>query len=938
MIPAFTNHLWQSTLFVVAAWLVASALRQNGAHVRHRIWLIASVKFLVPFSLLISLGSALPSFAPVATPGAIASAPDLSLAVDRIAEPFTSDVFVPSSPVTEEATTNWTAILIAAWASGVVLVVLMRLRDWRRVREAVRASVPVALALPVPVRSAPGLLEPGVVGLFRPLLLVPAGIEQQLTPKQLEAVLAHELCHVRRRDNLTSAIHMVVEAVFWFHPLVWFVGARLVAERERACDEHVLCVCGEPTIYAESILNVCKLYVESPIACVSGLGSPKRFFRGGGADLKKRIAAIMINRVGRRLNVARKAALVMAAILAVGLPLVAGALTPDGDRMYPDSAIDLAESQSAKADRKFDVASIKPCGPDAPPSGARAGSPGAQASPGYLNLSCFTLKQFVSMAYAGPDHPLLNRHGGEDYVPDLPKSVRGGPSWAYSETYTFEATERQSMYVLTVAKSGLKIKPMAPGECWVFEPGKPAPPHDKSVGPCGSFGGDGWGSTRADGVWMGDPSRAREGFRMVDLLWQSMFRVVLDKTDLNRWYSFALDFTPDDTTPGVQGRGRPGLTERPTSFKSSDTIFKAIEKLGLKLEQTKAPSEYLVVDSAQRPRPDSPSPIAPFSRGFGAAGQPVSMLAFAGMQAAAPTAGQTSSSAKFDVISIKPCDPKAPFVRRGDPAPRGFRGSGAPYQAYVSPGYAYWDCVTLAQLVDQAYVDAGHPLLNIVAQPRQNATIDQPKRVRGGPAWVEVDKFAIEVRAPLDVTTPGLAGSSSKYLPTLPEGMSLALRAALEDRFKLKVHRATEQQDMYALAVAKGGLNPKTMTAPVPGDCATIAEYSAAAAKGNVLPMICGRAYSSMEKGMEYSSFTLQQLALDMSTQLDHFVIDRTGITTPFNFTIKGDPAPGVDRYTNALAALGLRLEAIKGPAEYLAIDSVEKPRPNSPFPADTRR
>ena len=88
---------------------------------------------------------------------------------------------------------------------------------------------------------------------------------------------------------------MVVEAVFWFHPLVWWIGARMVEERERACDEYVLRALGEPQSYAESILNVCKLYVESPLACVSGVN---------GSDLKKRVAAIMVNRIGARLNLA----------------------------------------------------------------------------------------------------------------------------------------------------------------------------------------------------------------------------------------------------------------------------------------------------------------------------------------------------------------------------------------------------------------------------------------------------------------------------------------------------------------------------------------------------------------------------------------------------------------------------------------------------------
>ena len=105
----------------------------------------------------------------------------------------------------------------------------------------------------IDVRSTLGVMEPGVVGLWRPVLLVPSGIEDDLTPRQLTAVLTHELCHVRRRDNVTAAVHMIAEAMFWFYPPVWWIGSRLVDERERACDEEVLRRCGEPQTYAEGI-------------------------------------------------------------------------------------------------------------------------------------------------------------------------------------------------------------------------------------------------------------------------------------------------------------------------------------------------------------------------------------------------------------------------------------------------------------------------------------------------------------------------------------------------------------------------------------------------------------------------------------------------------------------------------------------------------------
>ena len=80
------------------------------------------------------------------------------------------------------------------------------------------------------------------------------------------------------RDNLSASIHMIVEAVFGFHPLVWWIGVRLVDERERACDEDVLRLGNERHVYAEAILNVCKYYLESPLVCVSGIT---------GSDLKE---------------------------------------------------------------------------------------------------------------------------------------------------------------------------------------------------------------------------------------------------------------------------------------------------------------------------------------------------------------------------------------------------------------------------------------------------------------------------------------------------------------------------------------------------------------------------------------------------------------------------------------------------------------------------
>jgi TonB family protein len=110
-------------------------------------------------------------------------------------------------------------------------------------------------------------------------------------------------------------MHMVVEAIFWFHPVVWWLGARLVEERERACDEEVLRLGNEPEIYAESILKTCEFCVASPVACVSGVT---------GADLKQRIVRIMTRRSVDKLGFLKKLLLVAIGTGAVAVPIITG--------------------------------------------------------------------------------------------------------------------------------------------------------------------------------------------------------------------------------------------------------------------------------------------------------------------------------------------------------------------------------------------------------------------------------------------------------------------------------------------------------------------------------------------------------------------------------------------------------------------------------------
>src|SRR5688572_24069128 len=268
-------------------------------------------------------------------------APAVSATLAQVSRPFLVEPAMNVLPMQDAPRgVDWFALaLFGVWVAGTIAMTVVRFRTWRQIRAAIRTSSPWTVASPpmpagVALRSTPGVMEPGVVGLWRPVILVPSGIEDDLTSRQLAAVLTHELCHIRRRDNTTAAVHMIAEAVFWFHPLVWWIGSRLLDERERACDQEVLRICGEPRTYAEGIVSVCRRYVESPLPCVSGVS---------GSNVKNRIRDIMINRAVANLSVAKKAMLAGVGAMAVAAPIFAQSVPrpPAGEAL------------------RFEVASIK---------------------------------------------------------------------------------------------------------------------------------------------------------------------------------------------------------------------------------------------------------------------------------------------------------------------------------------------------------------------------------------------------------------------------------------------------------------------------------------------------------------------------------------------------------------------------------------------------
>jgi beta-lactamase regulating signal transducer with metallopeptidase domain len=310
---AVLDHLWQSTLFAAAIAFMTLAFRKHRAAVRHALWFAASAKFLLPFSALVALGETLGQpYVPT---------PSKSLAFEPLmsaAAPFSE---MPSAAVTAEVhRLHLTTLLLAAWIIGFAVLSAMWLIRWVRLNSLVRAARDLPGAAGLPVKVAPARIEPGLVGIWRPVLLLPQGLLERLSREEMAAIEAHELCHRRRGDNLTAAIHTLVTNVFWFHPLLWWLGGRLIEERERACDESVLHAGHDPAIYAGSILKVCTHYVPFPLACAAG---------GSGASLKLRVEMIVTNRRAVCLTTTWKAVLTAAIAALIAVPIAIGLTTLD---------------------------------------------------------------------------------------------------------------------------------------------------------------------------------------------------------------------------------------------------------------------------------------------------------------------------------------------------------------------------------------------------------------------------------------------------------------------------------------------------------------------------------------------------------------------------------------------------------------------------------
>ena len=282
---ALAHSVWQGALVALAFAAANRLLRESSAQARYVAGCAAlALMAALPVTTVFFAGPPAPPAAriePAASPDATKAA-ETPPPASSVGERLMTSVFFDGVAVDEGAAAplaGWAGArfesvlpwLALAWAACVALLAARLAGGWaratrlararRHARDAVREweQTLARLARRMRVNRAVRLCRsalvevPTVVGWLRPVILVPLGALAGLTPAQVEAVLAHELAHVRRHDYLVNLLQSFVETILFFHPAAWWISGRVRAEREHACDDLAVEATGDVLLYARAL-------------------------------------------------------------------------------------------------------------------------------------------------------------------------------------------------------------------------------------------------------------------------------------------------------------------------------------------------------------------------------------------------------------------------------------------------------------------------------------------------------------------------------------------------------------------------------------------------------------------------------------------------------------------------------------------------------------
>jgi uncharacterized protein (TIGR03435 family) len=428
----------------------------------------------------------------------------------------------------------------------------------------------------VHVVDSPLVDTPTALGWLRPVVLLPIAALTNLAPMQVEAILAHELAHIRRHDYFVNLLQTLAETLLFYHPAVWWVSARIRAEREHCCDDVAVSVWGDAVGYASALAELETWRMEQLRTLVLAATG------GSLLDRVRRVLQVPVNDARPSSSAALTAAMVLLLIVVAGSRNYLPAQTP--------------------ASPTFEAASVKPTKTQG--TSLLLFYPG-----GRLTATNVGLGGLIKWAYRLQANQLV-----------------GGPSWIQSESYDIEAkaagnvanqqlllmlqtllterfkltlrheTRELPMYALVMAKAGgepgPQLRPSSGSDCVRRPPlpgTAPSAPSDSAGSPCGLYS--------PMGHWIG---RGTTIDSLGSQLSRVTSRVVVNRTGLTGTFNLDLQWT--DLTVLLSPPGSPADPPPPGDGPSFFTALQ--EQLGLKLESTNGPVDVLVIDHAEHPTAD----------------------------------------------------------------------------------------------------------------------------------------------------------------------------------------------------------------------------------------------------------------------------------------------------------------------------------------------
>ncbi|HLK63367.1 MAG TPA: M56 family metallopeptidase [Bryobacteraceae bacterium] len=476
----------------------------------------------------------------------------------------------------------WFAGAMVLWvrlAGGWVVAARMRSMLVRRAPPEWQQSLQelgtrIGLSRPVRLLVSALVQVPTVVGWLRPVVLVPVGALGGLPAEHMEALLLHELAHIRRHDYLMNILQSVTESLLFYHPAVWWLSGHIRTERELCCDDVAVSISGDAVTYARALAQ---LESYRPAYLNTALAA-------NGGSLRNRIARLL----GRPPQVVRTG-------LGPGVVTVAGLLAV--------AVYGLAQSADPP---RFAVATIKR-NPStealsmAVPMGVGY-RPGGRLVAGNAPVTMLIQRAYSVQGFQVVGGPSWVNTDGYDIEAKPEVSTDQKRMWLMLQTLLADrfklvmhrATQDLPVYDLQTVRGGPKLPAPVGGNCSeVMTWPPPGPGQPRPAPPCGpGLVKSGTGLTM-EGISVSMPAFVKQ----LSLI---LGKEVIDKTGFTGRFALHLEFAIDDALAGIPNPVGP--SSQPADINDRPSIRTAMqEQLGLKLQASTGPVDVFVIDHVERP-------------------------------------------------------------------------------------------------------------------------------------------------------------------------------------------------------------------------------------------------------------------------------------------------------------------------------------------------